>query len=115
MEGKSGHPRTIKRQFWGQGFWISGGVRRPDSNSSANHRQIIANHRQRRIGVRRNVTGMSAKQFQHFMKFHQQLAGLRRAKRVEKTVARRASNPAVAAAKEWLAGAVRSRSYSPSL
>jgi hypothetical protein len=58
---------------------------------------------------------MSAKQFQHFMQFHQQLAGLRRAKRAEKTSVRRTSNPAVAAAKEWLAGAVRQRSYSPSL
>jgi len=59
---------------------------------------------------------MSAKQFQHFMEFHQQLAGLRRAKRTEKVSStRRVVNPAVAAAKEWLAGAVRQRSYSPSL
>jgi hypothetical protein len=56
---------------------------------------------------------MSAKQFQHFMKFHQQFAGLRRAKKVSGT--KRGSSPAVAAAKEWLAGTVRQRSYSPSL
>lgn len=58
---------------------------------------------------------MSAKQFQHFMQFHQQLAGLRRAKRAAKAAARQTSSPAVVAAKEWLAGAVRQRSYSPAL
>jgi hypothetical protein len=58
---------------------------------------------------------MSAKQFQHFMKFHQQLAGLRQAKRAEKSPVRQTSSPAVVAAKEWLAGASRRRSYSPSL
>lgn len=58
---------------------------------------------------------MSAKQFQHFMQFQKQLAGLRRAKRTEKSSARRISSPAVAAAKEWLAGAARLRPYSPQL
>jgi hypothetical protein len=59
---------------------------------------------------------MSAKQFQHFMEFHQQLAGLRRAKRTEKSSGtKRGSSPAVVAAKEWLAGVSRQRSYSPSL
>lgn len=58
---------------------------------------------------------MSAKQFQHFMQFHQQIAGLRRAKRAGKAGPHRISNPAVTAAKEWLAGAVRQRSYSASL
>jgi hypothetical protein len=59
---------------------------------------------------------MSAKQFQHFMKFHQQFASLRGAKRAEKVNGtKRGSSPAVAAAKEWLAGTVRQRSYSPSL
>ncbi len=59
---------------------------------------------------------MSAKQFQHFMQFHQQLAGLRRAKRTERASgAKRVSSPAVTAAKEWLAGVSRQRPYSLSL
>jgi hypothetical protein len=59
---------------------------------------------------------MSAKQFQHFMQFHQQLAGLRRVKRAAiSTSSNRASTTAVATAKEWLAGVSRQRPYSPSL
>ncbi len=88
---------------------------RRDKFTGAIHRQRIASHRQRDFTVATTVSGMSAKQFQHFMQFHQQLAGLRQAKRAEKTATRRTSNPAVTAAKEWLAGAVRSRSYSSSL
>lgn len=57
---------------------------------------------------------MSAKQFEHFLQFHRQLASLRRTKRPAKSPATaRAQRPAaVAAAKQWLAGAGALRPYS---
>jgi hypothetical protein len=56
---------------------------------------------------------MSAKQFEHFLQFHQQLASIRRATReaVPSDVAFRRGGQA-ASAKEWLAGMSRSRPYS---
>ncbi|MCO5052047.1 MAG: hypothetical protein M9920_07065 [Verrucomicrobiae bacterium] len=61
---------------------------------------------------------MSAKQFQHFMRFHQQLADRRRnppAARTPKAAKVDRASTAAAAAKEWLAGAVRQQPYSPSV
>ena len=55
---------------------------------------------------------MSAKQFGHFLSLQQQLAGMRRSvRRPVKVAARgqRSSASAVAEAKDWLAGAARSR------
>ncbi len=55
---------------------------------------------------------MSAKQFEHFLNFQRQFAGLRRAASRPAKSSRRAGRvhaAAVATAKDWLAGAARAR------